>query len=76
MHLKGNSMFIIPDPFGGRTIEIEIEAREIGHQSFDSAAHAQRVVASAPVITLRGLVSGLISVRPKKGILERKLSSG
>ncbi len=59
MRLKGTSLFIIPDPFGGRTIEIEIEAREIGHQPFDSAADAQRVVASAPVITLRGFVSGL-----------------
>jgi hypothetical protein len=54
MRLNGTSMFIIPDPFGGRTIEIEIEAREIGRQSFNSAADAQRVVASAPIITLRG----------------------
>lgn len=60
MRLEGTSMVIIPDPFGGRTIEIEIEARKIGHQSFDSAAHAQRVVASAPVVTLRGLVSGAV----------------
>jgi hypothetical protein len=59
MRLKGTSIFITPDPFGGRTIEIEIEAREIGHQSFDSAAEAQRVVASAPIVTLRGFVSGL-----------------
>jgi len=58
MRLEGTSMFVIPDPFGGQTIEIEIDAREIGHQSFDSAADAQRVVASAPVVTLRGLVSG------------------
>jgi len=58
IRLKGTSMFVIPDPFGGRTIEIEIDAREIAHQSFDSAADAQRVVASAPVITLRGFVSG------------------
>jgi hypothetical protein len=61
MRLKGTSMFVIPDPFGGRTIAIEIDAREIGHQSFGSAADAQRVVASAPVITLKGLVSGLMT---------------
>jgi hypothetical protein len=58
MRLEGTSLFIIPDPFGGSTIEIEIEAREIAHQSFDSVADARRVVASAPVITLRGFASG------------------
>lgn len=58
MRLEGTSMFIIPDPFGGRTIAIEIDAREIGPRSFGSVAEAQRVVASAPVVTLRGLVSG------------------
>ncbi len=58
MRLEGRSLFIIPDPFGGQTIEIEIDAREIGHQSFGSAAAAQRVVASAPIVTLRGFVRG------------------
>lgn len=59
MRLEGTSMSIIPDPFGGRTIAIEIDAREIGNQSFGSAAEAQRVVASAPIVTLRGHISGL-----------------
>ncbi len=59
MRLKETSLFIIPDPFGARTVEIEIDAREIAHQSFDSAVDAQRVVASAPVVTLKGLVSGV-----------------
>lgn len=58
IRVQGTSMILSPDPFGGRTIEIEIEAREIGRQSFGSAADAQRVVASAPVVTLRGLVGG------------------
>jgi hypothetical protein len=58
MRLRGTSLFFIPDPFGGRTIEIDIDAREIGHQTFHSAADAQRAVASAPVVTLRGLVCG------------------
>ncbi len=61
MRLEATSMFITPDPFGGRTFAIAIDAREIGYQSFDSAADAQHVVASAPVITLRGLVSGLMT---------------
>ena len=58
MRLEGTSLFILPDPFGGRAIEIEIDAREIAHQSFNSAADARRVLASAPVVTLKGLVSG------------------
>ncbi len=58
IRVQGTSMTLSPDPFGGRTIEIEIEAREISRQSFGSAADAQRVVAAAPVVTLRGLVGG------------------
>jgi hypothetical protein len=58
MRLEGQSMRIVPDPFGGRTIEIAIDAREIARQSFGSAADARRAVASAPIVTLRGFVSG------------------
>jgi hypothetical protein len=58
MRLDGTSMFVAPDPFGGRTIEIAIDAREIGTQAFASAADARRVVASAPIVRLTGLVSG------------------
>ena len=59
MRLQGTSMFISPDPFGGRTIEIAIDAREIANQSFSSAADARRAVASAKLLTLRGLVTGV-----------------
>jgi hypothetical protein len=58
MRLLGTSLFVSPDPFGGRTIEIEIDAREIGSQSFRSAADARRAVAAAKIVTLRGLVTG------------------
>ncbi len=58
MRVDGASMVVVPDPFGGRTIEIAIDAREIGIQPFASAADARRVVASAPVVTIKGLVSG------------------
>jgi hypothetical protein len=58
MRLAGTSLFVSPDPFGGRTVEIEIDAREIAHQSFSSAADARRAVAAAKVVTLRGLVTG------------------
>jgi uncharacterized protein DUF3891 len=57
MRLDGTALRIVPDPFGGRTIEIEIEARVIDNQRFGSAADARRIVASAPIVTLRGLVS-------------------
>lgn len=57
-HLQGRSLFVSPDPLGGRTIEIEIDAREIANQPFSSAADARRAVASAKVVTLRGFVTG------------------
>lgn len=57
--LQGPSLFISPDPFGGRTIEIEIDAREIANQSFTSANDAHRAVASAKVVTLiKGFITG------------------
>jgi uncharacterized protein DUF3891 len=58
MRLEGTTLFIGPDPFDGRTIEIDIDAREIGNQSFASAADARRAVASAPIVRVKGLVTG------------------
>ena len=58
MRLDGTILMIMPDPFEGRTIDIEIEAREITPQTFDSAARARIVVANAPVVTLRAQVKG------------------
>ena len=58
MRLQGTSLVISPDPFEGRTIEIEIATREIGNQSFSSAADARRAVAAAKIVVLRGLVAG------------------
>jgi hypothetical protein len=62
MHLEGTTLFVIPDPFGGRTIEIDTVARELDNQTFGSVAEARRVVASAPVVTLKAW-SG--AVRPE-----------
>lgn len=61
MHLEGTTLSIAPDPFGGSTIEIVIDAREIGTQSFASAADARGALASAPIVQLKGLVRGAIS---------------
>jgi hypothetical protein len=58
MRLEGTALIFRPAPFGGRAIEIEIAAREIGQQTFESAAEARRVMAAAPLVTLRGLVRG------------------
>jgi len=58
MRLEGTTLLVAPDPFGGRTIEFDIDAREIGSQSFGSAAVAREVVASAPIVTLRGAIKG------------------
>lgn len=58
MRLDERTLFITPDPFGGRVIEIEIDAREIARQSFASTEDARRAVATARVVTLRGSVRG------------------
>ena len=58
MHLEGISLIIIPDPYSGKTIDIEVEMREIGHQKFDSVQNARQVIASAPIVKLKGEVRG------------------
>jgi hypothetical protein len=58
MRLDGNILRLEPDPFGGRTISIAIDAREIASQRFASAEKARRVLESATVVTLDGHVLG------------------
>jgi hypothetical protein len=58
MRLEGQTLTITPDPFGGRTIDIEIEARVIANIRFGSAAEARAAVAAARVVTLSGVVRG------------------
>jgi hypothetical protein len=58
MRFDGTALALNPDPFDGHTVEIGIDAREIAAQSFASAQDARRVFASAPVVTLRGIVRG------------------
>lgn len=58
MRLDGAALRISPDPYGGRSIEIQIDAREIPNRPFASQADAQRVVTSAPIVTLTGLIVG------------------
>jgi hypothetical protein len=58
MRLEETTLLIGPDPFGGRTIDIEIEARELENRPFASVADAQRAAASAKIVKVRGKVSG------------------
>jgi hypothetical protein len=66
MRLDGSTLTLTPDPFDGRTIDIEIEAHEIGRGSFASAANARTAVANAPVVTLRGQVKGGRALTPDR----------
>jgi Protein of unknown function (DUF3891) len=61
MHFDGTVLGIVPDPLDGRTLEIDIEARVIDAQRFGSPEDARRVVASAPVVRLSGVVSSVTS---------------
>ena len=54
MVLEGTSLVLAPDPLNGRTIEIDIEAREIADQTFATAADARRVIAGARSVRLTG----------------------
>jgi hypothetical protein len=58
MRLEGTTLIIAPDPFGGRSVDIEIEAREIPNRGFASQAEARLAVGNAPIVRLTGLVSG------------------
>jgi hypothetical protein len=58
MRLEGTTLLFEPDPFGRKTHEFEIAAKEIPLQTFASEDEARRVVEAAPVVMLRGRVSG------------------
>ena len=57
MRLEGTSLEVVPDPFGGRAVDIRIDAREIPNRPYGSLAEAQRTVAAAPLVTLTGVAS-------------------
>jgi hypothetical protein len=58
MALEGTSLVVTPDPLNGRTIPLDLEAREIEDQPFTSAADARRVVSGARRVRLTGQLSG------------------
>jgi hypothetical protein len=57
MRLEGTSLLIAPDPFGGRAVEIRIDAREIPNRPYSSLSEVQQTVAAAPLVTLTGVAS-------------------
>lgn len=64
IHLSGSRVSVGPDPFGGRSFPIQIDAREIpaGRVSARPAFHSNRefrdALAAARVTTLKGIVAG------------------
>jgi hypothetical protein len=58
MHLEGAMLTIMPDPFEGRTIDIDIAARVVENRRFASIVEAREAVAAARLVTLNGKVRG------------------
>ena len=58
MQYDAATLTINPDPFDGRTIDIDIQARVIDNEAFAGPDEARRAVAVARVITVTGLVCG------------------
>jgi hypothetical protein len=56
--LKGITLEVTPDPFGGLQIPIAIEARTLAARSYSSANELRAAYAAAPVVRLEGHVTG------------------
>lgn len=54
VHLSGTRVVVTPDPFGGATIPIAIEARTIRERTFSSDADLRDAFMDASATTLRG----------------------
>jgi hypothetical protein len=58
VRLTGDHVLVSPDPFGGQSIPIEVEAREIPDRTFDSDEDLRATVRAARQVILKGIVSG------------------
>jgi hypothetical protein len=63
IRLDGDRVLVTPDPFGGRSIDIEVEGRELPDRPFASAADAQRAFDTAARQRLPGSVRGTGPIR-------------
>ncbi|PYR74983.1 MAG: hypothetical protein DMF86_16720 [Acidobacteria bacterium] len=57
IHPSGTRVVVTPDPFGGASIPIEIEARALRNQPFRTDAELRAALSEAAMTTLRGEVS-------------------
>src|SRR5262249_25203766 len=58
MRPDGTTLVSDPDPFRGRVVHIEVQAREIPTGAYGSQLEAQTAVAAARVITVAGSAEG------------------
>jgi hypothetical protein len=56
--LKGITLEITPDPFGGRRLSLRVEARTLPVRSYASTADLRQAYAAAPVLMLEGEALG------------------
>jgi hypothetical protein len=56
--LDGDRVVVTPDPFGGRRVPFEIEARELPDQAFTSGAEARDAFDAAPRRLITGVALG------------------
>ncbi len=59
LHMDGSHLIFSPDPFGGRTVVLEVPYRALPARVFESAAEARRAWNAATVRTRSGSASGL-----------------
>jgi hypothetical protein len=57
VQISGDRASITPDPFGGKTIPIEIHAREIPNRTFESDDDLRATIGAARDVILTGVVS-------------------
>ena len=54
----GSRVSVTPDPFGGKEVPFEIDARQLPNRPFASAQDAAAAWQSAPIVVLSGVVAG------------------
>jgi hypothetical protein len=58
VRLSGSQVVVTPDAFGGAEIPVEIGAREIPNERYDSDAALRLALSKARPATVRGVVTG------------------
>lgn len=55
---EGSRVIVSPDPFGGAAVPIEVEARRLASQQWDSDVALRSALAAAPRVVVAGEVAG------------------